>query len=52
LCGERRGGHADLFRTNVLHGIQNSVGESEREKSLLRDLCFVGEKYGGSLECF
>jgi hypothetical protein len=22
------------------------VGESEREESLLRDLCFVGEKYG------
>ena len=39
-------------KRNSEFGIQNSVGESEREESLLRDLCFVGEKYGWSLECF
>ena len=39
-------------KRNSEFGIQNSVGESEREERLLRDLCFVGGKYGGSLECF
>ena len=29
----------------IFVGILNSVGESEREESLLRDLCFVSEKY-------